>query len=553
MKLGLKKLGIFAAVLMLILAVMTGCSDELTHRDTDYEAPDEEVVVNPIIFKELDDGTFGVMMRESEKSNYDLTGISIPADYYGVPVTHIFEDGFSHASNLEFVTLPGSIKSIGKNAFAGCTMLRSVSIPNSVVSVGENAFNNCTMLSRITLGNGLTALEAGVFGGCSALSELVLPDSVNTIHVTAINGCTKLKNLALGAGITTIEPTTLSTCIVLETISIGDAFAEFNFDLLASCKSLKTIKVGEEHPTYFNLDGILYNKADNSIAYIPFGLADKVTLHESVSEIGEAMFADRAALSELVIPDSVNLIHETAFSGCTGLKKVRFGNGLTIIDTDAFKDCTKLQAVEVDGTNPIYITKDGILYDKSTREILYIPVNLSGEVTILEGVTVIPENAFADRKALKKVNLANSVETIETGAFANCVALESFTIGTGVNTMNNVAKIFEGCTALKTIEVDAYNDKYAVQDGILYNKSLTEILFVPATLEGEVKIAASVTDIAAGAFNGCEKITAVEFETVTGWKKVVDDKLESVSFETAEDAAKLLLESDSQWVLSTDL
>ena len=531
MKLGLKKLSVLFAVLLLILAVMTGCS-ELTHRDSDIEAPKTTTDVEVIEFVELDDRTFGVRMTESAKMSGDVTEITIPNNYFGVPVTHIFEDGFNGASTVEIISVPSSIKTVGKNAFAGCSMLRSVSL-SSAVSIGENAFNGCTQLSTVTLGNGLTSLEAGVFKGCKNLSSLTIPDTVVTIAADALSGCEKLASLTVGEGIVALDATVLADCKGLETITLGKNVADLDMALFAGCTGLKTITVHTDNADYMTLDGILYNKQGTQILYAPMNVSGAVTISKGVVNIGASTFAGRKSLETLTIPDGVKTIDETAFLRCTGLKTITIGNGVAHIDKAMFADCTGLEAVIVNGTNENYITKDGIVYEKESRKILFIPANLTGDIELLEGVKSIDAFAFADRKALTSVTLAKSVERIGESAFSGCDAMKSFTIEEGVkfidvsafagcdvlktvvigSDVDTIAEpvylAFEECAALESVVVSEYNKSYLSKDGILYDKPVTQILFVPAAIAGEITLADGVLGIEDLTFENRAALTAV--------------------------------------------
>lgn len=58
----------------------------------------------------------------------------------GEGITSIQEEGFSYFSNVTQVTLPKTLKTIGKEAFKGCNALRKVFIPTNVINMGADVF-----------------------------------------------------------------------------------------------------------------------------------------------------------------------------------------------------------------------------------------------------------------------------------------------------------------------------------------------------------------------------------------------------------------------------
>ena len=64
--------------------------------------------------------------------------VVIPAEYKGLPVTVIADNGFANYSGMTFIGIPDSVTSIGDNAFSGCTGLTSIAIP----FVGQNGSVN---------------------------------------------------------------------------------------------------------------------------------------------------------------------------------------------------------------------------------------------------------------------------------------------------------------------------------------------------------------------------------------------------------------------------
>ena len=57
-------------------------------------------------------------------------------------VTSIADNAF-YWVDVESVSIPNSVTSIGNQAFSNCYHLVEINIPNSITSIGEAAFNNC--------------------------------------------------------------------------------------------------------------------------------------------------------------------------------------------------------------------------------------------------------------------------------------------------------------------------------------------------------------------------------------------------------------------------
>ena len=75
---------------------------------------------------------------------------------------------FYKCTSLVSVTLPDTLKTIGKQAFSGCTSLVSINIPNSVTEIGISTFANCSALASVTLPDSLTRINTAIFYKCSS-------------------------------------------------------------------------------------------------------------------------------------------------------------------------------------------------------------------------------------------------------------------------------------------------------------------------------------------------------------------------------------------------
>ena len=139
-------------------------------------------------------------------------------------------------------------------------------------------------------------------------------------------------------------------------------------------------------------------------------------------------------------------------------------------------------------------------------------------VTIPESVTDIRGIAFFRCSNLASVVIPGSVTIIGERAFYDCDSLTSIAIPAGVTEIGNSA--FRYCDSLTEIQVDGNNPYYASVGGVLFNKSVTDLITCPAGYEGSYSIPMGVTSIGDNAFDGCGSLTGVTIpDSVTniGW------------------------------------
>ena len=96
---------------------------------------------------------------------------------------------------------------------------------------------------------------------------------------------------------------------------------------------------------------------------------------------------------------------------------------------------------------------------------------------------------------------------IEQNAFNECINLTEVTIGANVTAVDGSA--FTSCGLLTSFFVEEGNDSFVAKNGLLYNKSVTNIIAVPKSIEGEIIIPDTVTAIGARMFSDCTKITSL--------------------------------------------
>jgi uncharacterized repeat protein (TIGR02543 family) len=137
-------------------------------------------------------------------------------------------------------------------------------------------------------------------------------------------------------------------------------------------------------------------------------------------------------------------------------------------------------------------------------------------VVINSGATTIGSAAFYECSSVTSISIPGTVTSIGNRAFWGCSTLTSITIPASVTTIGSGTGngfVFNYCTSLTTITVNSSNQNFSSVDGVLFNKSKTQLRVCPAGKSGSYTMPDSVTSIAADAFMRCANITSVTFSS----------------------------------------
>jgi len=355
------------------------------------------------------------------------------------------------------VSIPSTINgfpvtSFGNNAFQNCTNLTSMTIPDSVTNIGSYTFMNCANLTSVTLGSGITSLAPYTFSGCG-LTYMTIPDGVTNIGSYTFMNCSNLTSVTLGTGITSLQSFTFCGCARLASLTIPNSVTNIGSSAFANCNNLAS-----------------------------------VTLGSGITSLQSYAFGGCPALASVTIPPSVTSIWDFAFANCSGLKSITIPASVTSIGMNAFQNCIGMTAMVVSASNPVYSSRDGVLFNKMQTTLLQCPDGIAGDYTIPAGVT-----------------------SLGSGAFQYCARLTSVTIPSNVTSIASMAISY--CYGLTAIVVSASNPFYSSSNGVLFNKMQTTLIQYPAGKTGSYTIPDKVTSIMGGAFSSCSGLTGITIGT----------------------------------------
>ena len=267
------------------------------------------------LYEANDDGvntiTLTAMTRRTEVSR-----LNIPSVYDGKTVTRIGE-GFASED----------------------WMISYVSLPDSVREVGKDAFSSCSGLTDLDLGTGLEVVRKGAFSDCG-LASLALPSTVFIVEEKAFTKCP----------IETISAAGRSVYVQGGVLYCSGA--PWNDDLIAvvSCVGVTDVNLASGC-TEIGAHAFCHGDWASALRSIVFSAALEKVGHDAFSGCGKLEKADFTGTK-------LKKIREDAFRKCSSLRWVKFPATLKEIYGHCFENCTALEDVVFYGDAPLVVPND---------------------------------------------------------------------------------------------------------------------------------------------------------------------------------------------------
>ncbi len=167
-----------------------------------------------------------------------------------------------------------------------------------------------------------------------------------------------------------------------------------------------------------------------------------------------------------------------------------------------------------------YIDGSGVIYSQNREVLVKFPETYIGEYTVLDGVVTIEDRAFISCGSLTKITLPDGLKKIGDQAFYNCASLCEINLPKSVTLIGSEA--FVRCNKIKNIVVDSPN--FIIEDGILYNKDKTVLMFGFSNLiNHHAMVPRAVTTISKSAFSNNNTIKSITIHSYQD--KYYDDEV----------------------------
>lgn len=406
---------------------------------------------------------------------------------------------FRRNKKIKKVIIKKGVTSVSYEAFALCKNLNSVTIPSTVKTIGIRSFYG-TKISKITVPSKTKTIGQGAFGSCKSLKTIVMPGDFKL----KLEEDTDDKLWYVASDQSAVDTITFNTKLKLANVSYLSA---------------NNLVVAKNDPSYQSIEGVIYTKDGKGIVRVPQKRTElkikegctefnmQSVLYNSTDSEGDE-FNNCSKLKKIVIPSSVKSINKIKYKtdradACDMrvdtieiAPKDFDANSLYALGSSLGKNITieslmKLLPDQITYKDHMYITKDHGLLKYDGKD---------ANVEIPEEITWIAPEAFYRNETLKNVKLPCKITTIEENTFYGCSELEAVVIPDQVTMIGKSA--FDECTVLKSVT---------------FGKSLKVIkdhAFASVNIRN-FTIPSGIQKIETGAFAGINQIGTVTFEGST--------------------------------------
>ncbi|MCM1518568.1 MAG: leucine-rich repeat domain-containing protein [Pseudoflavonifractor sp.] len=373
---------------------------------------------------------------------------------------------YTNGNIVKNLVIPKSVEKINHGVFSGCTSIEHIEFGNNITEIGHSSFQLCPNLKSIDLGNSVKKIGSHAFFkyGGSPIHDTTIPNSVEFIgndafvdvsQVYIADGSNPLTLTECGIGYMRLDAAERLYCgRNLKSIRDNDTWIATN-----SIFFLIPFEVFEIGSMVTDLSAFNLRYDDGYGSYDYESPLKTIISHATYPPVINEFKEEQYKTVELIIPP----LSKHRYRSAPVWENFFKGEHLS---TFRFLDMTY-----------------GVLSDGASASLTFDDTDYCGSIVIPEetehegqrySVTSIGKYAFADCSEVTSVTVPSSVTTIETGAFTNCIAMDSLVV---LGTVPPSCDI----TAFKHNDTDAEAVTDAAESrenaGDIFNNT---VLYVPA-------------------------------------------------------------------------
>lgn len=385
--------------------------------------------LSKVVLGSFDEDTLGIKVSSLEYIGDSAFQNCVVLDSIEMPSTlkevgsHAFRnsgiyksaDGVVYAGNwvvdyneaiMDTVEIVQGTVGVANYAFVSCNVLGSITLPASLKILGKAAFYDCSALTAVELPQTLEVIRDYTFYRCKSLKLFALPSMLTYIGRSAFYKCgsgplaieadTDTDVLVIPAGVTYIGDFAFYSCVYTEKASISE----------------------EEYYNHYGVDTVILGANVEYLGANAFWGCSSITRVElgGTKTVGDRAFYQCEKLSEVHFGTRLEHIGERAFYKCASLGAAYLPETVVKIGNYAFYKCEALQYATLGSAEHI---GSYAFFGNISLEHLSLPASLD----------FIGKQAFRNCKKLTAVNLSSEIGEIQQHAFYGIPSLTLYLEG----------------------------------------------------------------------------------------------------------------------------
>jgi len=356
---------------------------------------------------------------------------------------------YKHADKITTIVLQDGIIGLDHRSITQLPNLQSISLPDSLLTIGDS-----------------------VFAGC-AIHNLHIPAAVTDIGTGVAADCPKLQEVVISAWQPHIGSAFLKNCPTLEIITIKSTTGYWQQVVVPANPHLLDVPVNCAMEADYDLAALYdengvrwsYQESDGSLSIVGTGMVGSapagilpvwdqiqtVVVSEGITAMKDGL-SDMTALRSVSLPSTLETM--ISFFGCKNLESITVPDRIQELPSSVFHGCTSLKTV---------ILPDGLI---KIQSMAFGGCSALAYISIPDSVNWIDDVAFWECISLTEIRLPDSLRRLKSGTFQNCTQLS--TVILPQNLVDIEANCFDGCSTLRVLkhpgtqaELDALYDRCA--------------------------------------------------------------------------------------------